>query len=230
MPVTVVLASSHAPTRTGVHHALEELGLEIRGEAADGAGAVDMVAEQRPDCCLIDVALDGGGMAAAAEIAAGDSPTAVVMLADDPSEEELFTALHTGASGYLAKDVDPGRLAHALVDACAGIPAIPRSLLAGVVDAFRARADGGYLPPDLERKLSRREREVLEALENDEPTARVAARLSISPVTVRRHVSSITDKLGVPDRGAALELLAAVRAASSERRPQTRAGDSGRSN
>lgn len=211
-------------------HALEEHGLEVCGEAADGLDAVEMAETQSPDCCLIDVALVGGGMAAASDIATGSSPPAVIMLADAPSEEELFTALHAGASGYLPKDIDPGALAQALVDACDGIPAIPRPLLASVVEAFRSQTDGARLPlpGELERRLSRREREVLVALEKGEPTARIAARLSISPVTVRRHVSSIRDKLGVPDRTGAVELLAAGRAARSGSPTRSPAGDSGR--
>jgi DNA-binding NarL/FixJ family response regulator len=203
-----MLADDHAATRLGVRLALEDSGFHVVAEAADARGAVDAALAHRPDLCLLDVYMPGGGVAAAAELAEALPDTPIVMLSVSDSDEDLFEALRAGACGYLLKDTDPTRLPHALGAVLDGEAPLPRALTARLIAEFRRRgrerhardADGGLVT------FSERESEVLELLRAALTTKEIASRLGISPVTVRRHVSEILKKLQVSDRRAALQL------------------------
>ena len=205
-PIRVVLADNHAPTRAGVRKALEGSGFAVCAEAADAAGAVAAAERERPDLCVLEIAIPGGGIAAADEIAVSAPEVAVVMLTASTSDEDVFAALRAGARGYLLKDTDPERLPLALQGVLSGEAAVPRRLMARFIDDFARRERPTWLRR-LERdgiRLSDREWTVLALLEQGLSTGEIGERLSISPVTVRRHVQSIVTKLGVPDREAAV--------------------------
>jgi DNA-binding NarL/FixJ family response regulator len=213
-PIRVVLASSHVATRAGVRNALEAHALEVCAEVADGPSAVEAAHAEAADVCLLDTTLPGDPLEAAAEMTAGGRT--VVVLADSPTQTEFMAAIRAGATGYLTKDMDGERLAAALIDACRGVPALPRRFIAPVVDAYRnGREPGPVLPAYVTALLSRREKEVLEGLIAGEPTGAIAARLSVSPVTVRRHISALLKKLGVASREAAVKLIASKAAAGA---------------
>jgi DNA-binding NarL/FixJ family response regulator len=205
----VVLADDHEPIRSGVRETLEEAGFEVCAEAGDAAEAIDAALRERPDVCLLDVHMPGSGIRAAGEIAAALPETAVVMLTVSRNDEDLFDALRAGAAGYLLKDIDPDRLAHALRGVLAGEAALPRTLVARVIDQFRTSGKGRRIALAGERgaELTSREWQVLELLGEGLTTKQIADRLFVSPVTVRRHVSATLAKLAVPDRAAAVELL-----------------------
>jgi DNA-binding NarL/FixJ family response regulator len=188
---------------------LEHGGFQVVGEAEDAAGAVEACVRERPDVALLDVYMPGNGIRAAAEISEVVPSTAVVMLTISQDDQDLFDALRAGAAGFLSKDTDPTRLAPALRGVLAGEAALPRKLTMKLIDAFRERARRRSAPVLEERGivLTDREWEVLEGLAEGEATGRIADRLGISPVTVRRHLSSVMTKLGVDDREAALKLL-----------------------
>jgi DNA-binding NarL/FixJ family response regulator len=188
---------------------LEHGGFKVVGEAEDAAGAVEACVRERPDVALLDVYMPGNGIRAAAEITEIVPSTAVVMLTISQDDQDLFDALRAGAAGFLSKDTDPTRLAPALRGVLAGEAALPRKLTMKLIDAFRERARRRSAPVLEERGivLTDREWEVLEGLAEGEATGRIADRLGISPVTVRRHLSSVMAKLGVEDREAALKLL-----------------------
>jgi DNA-binding NarL/FixJ family response regulator len=153
--------------------------------------------------------MPGGGIAAAAEISSRLPEAAIVMLTVSRDDADLFDALRAGASGYLLKDIDPARLPLALEGVLAGEAALPRGLVARLVEEFRSRSKSKRLlsaSPHAAR-LTDREWDVLELLREGLTTAEIAARLAIAPVTVRRHVSEILRKLRVPDREAAVRLL-----------------------
>jgi RNA polymerase sigma factor (sigma-70 family) len=203
-----VLADDHATARLGVRIALEEGDFEVVAEAVDARSAVAAVLEHRPDLCLLDVYMPGGGIAAAAELSEALPEMPIVMLSISDTNDDLFDALRAGACGYLLKDTDPQRLPYALSAVLKGEAPLPRVLTARLITEFRkhgkerriADADGGLVT------LSERESEVLELLRDDLTTKQIAERLGISPVTVRRHVSESLKKLRVPDRDAALRL------------------------
>lgn len=204
-----MLADDHAPTRAGVRGALENAGFEVVAEASDADGAVEAAAAQKPDVALLDIHMPGNGIAAAASITHSDPDVAVVMLTVSRDDADLFDALRAGALGYLLKDTDPDRLPHALKGVLAGEAALPRALVARVVDEFRERGRRRRLPLAKQKgvELTSREWEVLELLRENLSTAEIAERLFITQVTVRSHIAAVLKKLRVPDRKAALELL-----------------------
>jgi DNA-binding NarL/FixJ family response regulator len=204
-----VIADDHPALRRSVRLALEEAGFEICGESDSAATAIEAAFRYRPDVCLLDIHMPGSGIAAAAQISSRLPETAVVMLTVSQNETDLFDSLRAGAAGYLLKDMDPGRLASALRGVLAGEAALPRSLVARLIEEFRERGRRRRLPLLGERgvDLTSREWEILDLLRTGCTTAQIAERLFVSKVTVRRHVSSILRKLRVPDRKAALRLL-----------------------
>ncbi len=207
-PLRVVLADDHAPTRVGVREALQADACEVVAEAADAWQAVTAARVHRPQVCLLDVHMPGGGIAAAAEITRALPDTAVVMLTASQDDEDLFAALRSGASGYLLKDMDPDRLGAALRGVLTGEAALPRWLAARVIAEFRAPAPSRWSRRSTAAdKLSRREREVMEALGRGRTTDEVARELFLSPTTVRVHVSAVLRKLRVKDRESAFALL-----------------------
>src|SRR3954451_16612012 len=134
----VVIADDHPPTRALVREALEQQGCTVVAETATADDAVTAAREHRPDVCLLDINMPGGGITAAAEITHTVPDSAVVMLTASRDDEDLFAALRAGASGYLLKDMDPGRLGPALQGVLAGEAVLPRWLVLKVVDQLRA--------------------------------------------------------------------------------------------
>ena len=189
--------------------ALERAGFMIVAETADAPGAVAAAEREAPDVALLDIHMPGNGISAAAEITHANPDVAVVMLTVSRDDSDLFDALRAGALGYLLKDTDPDRLPLALRGVLAGEAALPRALVARVVDEFRERGRRRRLPLAKQKgvELTSREWEVLELMREDLSTAEIAERLFISQVTVRSHIAAVLRKLRVPDRKAALKLL-----------------------
>jgi DNA-binding NarL/FixJ family response regulator len=201
--VRVVVADDHAATRDDVRRALERHGaFRVVAEASDAFGAIEAAIRERPDLCLLDINMPGGGIAATWEISARLPQTRIVMLTISDDERNLFAALRAGASGYLLKDIDPRRLPAALADVLRGEAAIPRSLVAQLVREFRDRGPRrrDVMAEGAEAPLTSREWQVLDLLRHGLGTAQIAHRLVLSPITVRTHVNSILKKLRAPDR------------------------------
>jgi DNA-binding NarL/FixJ family response regulator len=208
-PLRVLVADDHAPTRAGVRLALEQGGCEVCAEAANADDAVARAVGCRPDVCVIDLGMRGSGIRAVSEITARLPGTAVLVLTVSASADDLFDALTAGAAGYLLKDMDPAELPVAVRALAAGEGVLPGALTARLIEEFRHRRGHGSLVGAHGRRveLSSREWQVLELLGRDATTAEIARRLFVSPVTVRRHVSSIMHKLGVSGRAEARGLL-----------------------
>jgi DNA-binding NarL/FixJ family response regulator len=207
-----LIADDHQPMRKGIRLALERGGFEVCAECPDGPSAVATALKLRPDICLLDVRMPGGGVAAAAAIKAALPGTAVVMITVSQNDDDLFAALKAGASGYLLKDIPPARLAAALRGVLAGEAALPRSIVTRLISEFQLRGWGRQLPgaPGAEA-LTNREWDVLELLADELSTAEIAARLQISPATIRTHISMILRKLQLPTRDAAVRLMQSKR-------------------
>ncbi len=203
-----MLADDHPTIRLGVRMALRAGGLRVLAEAADRDGAVKAVLRERPDLCLLDIHMPGGGIQAAATIASVASATAVVMLTVSDSSEHLLAALRAGAVGYLPKDMPPNRLPAALRGVLAGETALPRALVAPVLGKLRELPAGARRAVQADRLgLTDREDEVIRLLRSGLRTAEIGRTLSLSPVTVRRHISGVVAKLGVADRDEAIRVL-----------------------
>jgi DNA-binding NarL/FixJ family response regulator len=189
--------------------ALERGGLEVCAEAANASDAVEAALRERPDVCLLDVHMPGGGTAAASMINCHLPGTIVLMLTVSHEGEDLFESLRQGARGYLLKEMDPSKLPVAVRAALQGEIALPRSLAGPLVEEFR---DGGRgrrpgRQPRGRPELTRREWDVMELLCEEASTAEIARRLFLSRVTVRRHVSNILTKLDVTSREEAVRLV-----------------------
>jgi DNA-binding NarL/FixJ family response regulator len=221
-PVTVLVADDHVPTRTGVRMALERGGLRVVAEAATADDAVRQAVRLRPEVCLLDVAMPGGGIAAAEEISAALPGAHILMLSVSRDESTVLEALRAGAAGYLLKDMDPDALPEAVRRVAAGEAVLPGRLVRRLIDDMRHQQE----PPSAAERLSDRvrvpmtprEREVLEMLGERRSTAEMAAHLKLSPITVRRHISALLAKLAVGSREEAGDLLAGDRPASERRR------------
>jgi DNA-binding NarL/FixJ family response regulator len=205
----VLIADDHAPTRAGVRIALVEHGFSVCAEAADAEGAVRLARRHRPDLCLLDIWMPGGGITAAETIRRELPDTAVIMLTVSQDDADLFDALRAGATGYLLKDLPADRLPDALRSVLAGEAALSGLLVARLVAEFRSRG-GRRVVPLWHRQaaeLTAREWDVLELMRAGLRTAEIAERLVITPATVRSHISAILRKLRVPDRRSALQLV-----------------------
>jgi DNA-binding NarL/FixJ family response regulator len=203
----VLIADDHPMARVGVRLALERGGFAVCAEAEDAASAIDAAEREHPDICLLDIQMPGSGIHAAEEIGKRVPESAIVMLTVSRIDTDLFDALRAGAMGYLLKDIDPTRLPFVLRRVLDGEAALPRHLIALVIDEFRER---GRRRPLLKRRgvvLTDREWEVLELMSHGLTTFEIADRLFIEPVTVRTHVSAILKKLHVSSRQAALQLI-----------------------
>jgi DNA-binding NarL/FixJ family response regulator len=206
----VVIADGDAPTRKALRDALEEAHIEVCGEARDAATAVRTVERAHPDVVLLDVDVPGDGIQAAADISDVMPDASVVLLTASEDTEQLFRGLAAGAVGYLAKDMDPQRLPDVLQGVQRGESALPRALVSRVVEELnvRGRQLDLLVGRSSDDRLTSREWEVLELLRKGYTTAQIADELFVSRATVRTHVSGILRKLKVPDREAAVRLMA----------------------
>lgn len=211
---TVVIADDHQITRLGVRMALLGDGFDVVGEAEDGDGAVEAVLTKEPDVCLLDIYMPGGGLEAARAISTRSGSTSIVMLTVSDSTEDVLAALRAGAVGYLPKDTRPDRLAAALCGVLKGEAALPRALMGRVLSEFRGLSAPAADPLRVGAvELTARESEILRLLRAGKTTLEIGQLLALSPITVRRHISTGVAKLGVADRDAALRAIEPLPAA-----------------
>jgi DNA-binding NarL/FixJ family response regulator len=205
----VLIADDHAPTRAGVRMALERDGIEVCAEVTNASDAIEAALRERPDLCLLDVHMPGGGPSAASKITSSLPDTLVLMLTVSRDNQDVLESLRRGAVGYLLKEMDPASLPVAIRAALSGEGVLPRALAAGLIEEFRHRPPGRRLAGQTGRhpSLSAREWEILELLAEGSGTAEMAERLFLSQVTIRRHISSILSKLGVSSREEAVRLV-----------------------
>jgi DNA-binding NarL/FixJ family response regulator len=201
--IRVLLADDQALLRAGFRALLDaEPDLSVVGEAVDGAEAVRVATETRPDVVLMDIRMPGlDGLAATRQIAADPAlrETKIIILTTFDLDEYVFEALRSGASGFLVKDTEPVELLRGVRAVAAGDALLSPGVTRRLIAEFAAKAK----PPvgaKLLQALTEREREVValvgEGLSNEE----IAARLYVSPATAKTHVSRAMVKLGARDR------------------------------
>ncbi|MER7913727.1 MULTISPECIES: response regulator transcription factor [unclassified Streptomyces] len=214
MTIRVLLADDQALLRSAFRILVDsEADMEVVGEAADGARAVELARAERPDVVLMDIRMPGtDGLAATRAITADPdlSGVRIVMLTTFEVDEYVVQSLRAGASGFLGKGAEPEELLGAIRIAHAGEALLSPAATKGLIATFLAQgardAGAGAAEGDVRARserlaaLTAREREVLVlvagGLSNDE----IGRRLDVSPLTVKTHVNRTMAKLGARDR------------------------------
>jgi DNA-binding NarL/FixJ family response regulator len=203
--IRLLLADAHAATLAGLRMALSGDPFAIAAEASDARSAIQGALHEHPDVCVLDADMPGGAATATAEITRRCEGTEVVVLAAERDDSQMLDVVRAGAMGYLLKGMDPDRLRYAIIGVTNGEAAVPRTLVARLMQEFRVRERRRALVGTA--RLTARELGVLELLAEGSSTRAMAETLGISEVTVRRHVSGVLQKLGVSDREAAVAIL-----------------------
>ena len=209
--ITVLLADDHPLIRKGFRLVLDaEPDIEVAGEAGDGATAVSLCAELRPDVVLMDVRMPGrDGIAATRDILAAGLPSKVLILTTFDLDDYVYAGLRAGASGFLLKDTQPEGLVAAIHTIAAGDAVLAPAATRRLIRQFTTQPAE---PPDSRRAaqiqhvLTGREQDVFALIAAGMSNSEIAARLHLSGGTVKIHVGRILAKLGLRDRVQAVVL------------------------
>jgi len=202
----VVIADDQALVRTGFRMILAADGLDVVGEAADGAEAVAAARDLRPDVVLMDIRMPNmDGVEATRRIVAQAPECRVLMLTTFDLDRYVYAALAAGASGFLLKDVTPEHLAAAVRLVSTGDALLAPSITRRLVARFASGGSSPALHRDL-GQLTPRELEVLTLMGGGLSNAELAAALSLSEATVKTHVAHVFAKLNLRDRAQAVVL------------------------
>ncbi|WP_329477420.1 response regulator transcription factor [Kribbella sp. NBC_01510] len=192
--IRVLIVDDHAIVRTGLSQLLGTADdIELVGAASDGAEAVTMAAELRPDVVLMDLSMPGtDGISATGQIVAADPGVHVLVLTSFSDQARILDALQAGAEGYLLKHSEPEVILAGVREIVAG--GSPLDPKAARVLLTNRRSPGP------ETKLTDREQEVLDMVGAGLPNKTIARRLGISERTVKAHLTNVYQRLGVTDR------------------------------
>ena len=205
MTIRLLLVDDQPLLRTGFRMILSaEEGLLVIGEAGDGAKAIEVARQLKPDVILMDIRMPGMDGIAATRVLAGpgvEDPMKVLILTTFGLDEYVVEALRAGASGFLLKDAPPEDLVEAIKIIAAGdallAPSITRRLLDRVASRLPAASETTI--PAL-NELTDREMEVLKLVARGLSNAEIAEKLVVSETTVKTHVSRVLGKLDLRDR------------------------------
>jgi two-component system, NarL family, nitrate/nitrite response regulator NarL len=206
--IRIVIIDSHNLVRTGLRLILEtKAGFKVVGEAGKASEGMEVVAAQKPDIILL--ILDPScsiGLEIIRKLSKASSSSRVVLLARPEEAQVLINAVQEGVLGIVLKTQSPDVLIKAIQKVHAGEVWIERSMIANLLSGLRNAQQ--LIPQDPQTEsigqLSRRERQVIQQIGQGLKNYQIAKQLSLSETTVRHHLTSIYEKLGVSDR---LELL-----------------------
>lgn len=196
--IRVLVVDDHPPMRVGLVALIKsQPGMDVVAEAADGAEAIDVYEDVRPDVVLMDLRMPTmGGVEAILAIRKKDPNARVIVLSTYDLDEDVHRAIQSGARSYLLKDMSTEEIASTIREVYAGDALLPRQ----VAERLTLRAQ--------RQQLTERERDVLEALIKGRSNKEIASSLCISEDTVKSHLKTLFAKLGVRDRtGAAVEAI-----------------------
>jgi DNA-binding NarL/FixJ family response regulator len=195
--IRVLLADDHAVVRSGLSQLLATVeDMEVVGTASDGAEAVTLALEERPDVTLMDLSMPNmDGIEAIGRVRAENPDARIVVLTSFSDRERILDALDAGAVGYLLKDAEPDELIRGVRAAAAGEAPLAPKAASAVLTARTEQRPAAELTP--------REREVLAALARGKANKQIARDLGISEKTVKAHLTRVFEAIGVSDRTAA---------------------------
>ncbi|WP_024794121.1 response regulator [Tomitella biformata] len=204
MSIRVLLADDHAAIRAGLRMILEsDDGIEVVGEAADGAVAIAQARALRPDVVLMDIRMPGVDGLVATRAITAESGARVLVLTSFEVDEYVFGSLRAGASGYLLKTVSADELIRSVRAVHDGdgvlAPEVTRAVIAGFASASVPFAAEVPTPEGLD-ELTEREREVFDCLGEGLSNRQIARRLEIGETTAKTHVARVLRKLGLQSR------------------------------
>ena len=197
--IKILVVDDHMVVREGLCAVLTPRnGMEVVGEAADGAEAVEKARTLNPDVILMDLNLPvKSGLEATADIIRENPAARILVLTSFDEDENRSAAIRAGALGYVLKNTSASELFHAIRGVAMGSlsvsPAVTQAML-------RDMRQPNPVPPSPEPALTTREREVLRGLAQGQSNQEIAETLNIEKTTVRSHISSILNKLGLDNR------------------------------
>lgn len=203
MTVRVVLADDQPLVRSGLRVLMaDHSDLEVVGEAATGAEAVQLVRDASPDVVVMDIRMPGmDGIEATRLITAGSATTRVLVLTTFDEDDHVYGALRAGASGFVVKDMALDDILAAIRVVAAGdaliAPGVTRRLIADFIERLAAAPERSPRPVE---GITEREREVLTLVGRGRSNTEIAEDLFITVATAKSHVSRLLAKLGARDR------------------------------
>lgn len=206
--IKILIADDHLIIRQGLRLILEtETDFELVGEASDGTEALSLCKKLKPDVVLMDLRMPNmDGLTAIEKLRAEQPDIAVVILTTFNEDELMFRGLQAGARGYLLKDTDRATLFDTIRAAARGETLLKPEIMTRVLSLKNPQAHESKSSEHF--NLTERELEVLEAVARGERSKEIAIQLSISERTVKAHLASIYNKLGVDSRAGAIAVAA----------------------
>jgi NarL family two-component system response regulator YdfI len=205
-PIRVLIVDDHLIVREGLQMILEsESGFEVAGEATDGAEALKLASDLHPDVILMDLRMPGmDGLTAIERLQVEQPDIAIVILTTYNEDDMMRRGLKAGALGYLLKDTDRETLFNTIRAAARGESLLKPEILSKLLSSEPKSVAQyeSYSRPE----LTEREREVLQAVARGERSKEIAYHLGITERTVKAHLTSIYNKLGVDSRAAAVSV------------------------
>lgn len=199
----VLLVDDHALFRDGIASLLRAGGIQVVGQAADGAEAIEKARDLHPDLVLMDVRMPGvSGLDATQAIVTEMPDVKVVLLTVSDDDQDLFQAIKSGAAGYILKDTPGEDFSDLVGRVFQGEPAISRGLAAKLLGEFR-RGPDSHTPAPAVDDLNDREAEVLRLIAQGATSKDIGAQLHIAESTANYHVRNILTKLHVKNRAEA---------------------------
>ena len=207
--LSVVIADDQTLVRTGFRLILDEAGITVTAEAANGKEAVAAVLQHRPDVVLMDIRMPVmDGLEATRRILASKpgSGCRIIILTTFDLDQYVYAALTAGASGFLLKDTSPEQLVAAVQTVRSGDALLAPSITRRLIERFAPHQPDQFISRAGLSDLTAREREVLRLLARGLSNAELATELTVSTATVKTHVASILTKLQLRDRVQAVVL------------------------
>ncbi len=201
-PLRILLADDHVLFRKGIASLIApRQDMQVVGEARDGLEAIEQARATTPDVVLMDIHMPRcSGLEAIPQILHDCPNTRIVMLTVSDDDQDLFTAIKSGAFGYLLKDIEPSHLFTFLDGVRRGEAPIAGVLATKILHEFRQIEKNVQTPMETSEELTSREAEVLGLVANGATNREIAATLSITENTVKMHLRNILDKLHLQNR------------------------------